>query len=102
MAYLNLNKMVEPVDFGGKECMPKIDAETKLRLSQIKNYDETSILVLASAFPDDESYVRDFLKDMSMLEIQELHAYLIGGARMVEILREQFKKAFDSAMGGEK
>lgn len=98
MAYLNLNKKTEPVNFGGKECIPEINTETNMRLSQIKNYDESAIAVLASAFPSDEEYVKDFLKQMSTLEIQELHAYLVGGPKMVEFVRKKVESALEAAM----
>ena len=101
MAYLNLSA-IEPVNFGGKECTPKIDAETKLRLSQIKNYNKKDCEVLASAFPDDEDYVLEFLSRMATIDIQTLHAYLIGGPTMVETMLNSVEKRLDSAMEGEK
>lgn len=75
---------LEPVTFGGKDCTPKINTELKLRLSQIKEYNDSADEILASAFPDDESYVLDFLKNkMVALEKQTLHLYLMGGEMMV-------------------
>lgn len=101
MAYLSLNTL-EAVDFGGKECMPQLDAETKLRLSQIKNYDNKAIESLASAFPDDEDYVRSFLHNMTRIDIQLLHAYLLGGATMVESIRGQISNVMQSAVKEDK
>mgnify|MGYP006988837637 CR=1 FL=1 len=98
MAYLNLTKKTEPVNFGGRECTPKIDAETNMRLSQINKYDEAAIRTLAAAFPEDEEFVRDFLHQMSIMEIQELHAYLVGGAKMVEFIREKIKDTLTKAI----
>lgn len=81
---------LEPVAFGGKECTPKINTELKLRLSQIKEYNDSADEILASAFPDDESYVLDFLRNrMVVLEKQTLHLYLMGGEKMVEKIWEQ-------------
>lgn len=97
MAYLSLNAL-EPVDFGGRECMPKVDAETKLRLSQIKDYNSKSIDVLAMAFPDDEEYVKEFLAEMTTIDIQLLHAYLLGGPTMVEAIRQQLGNAMSNAI----
>lgn len=86
---------LEPVEFGGKECTPKLDTELKLRLSQIKAYTEADDEVLASAFPDDEVYVREFLKDkMTVLEKQTLHAYLLGGMTAVDTLMGGIKDTF--------
>ena len=101
MAYLNL-QAIEPVNFGGRECTPKIDAETKLRLSQIKNYNKKDCEVLASVFPDDEDYVFEFLGRMATVDIQTLHAYLLGGPTMVESVLKNVEKRLDSAMEGAK
>lgn len=88
MAYLNFNKMHEPVSFGGRECMPSVDEELKLRLQQINTYNAEAKGVIASAFPKDEKYVRNFLDNMSDLDVQELHVYLIGGINLVEKMRK--------------
>ena len=95
MAYMNLSK-IEPVNFGGRECTPIINTETKMRLSQIKNYDESSIAILASAFPNDEAYVKEFLYKMSTVEIEMLHAYLVGGPTMVEMIKEKIAGTMNS------
>lgn len=97
MAYLSLNAL-EPVDFGGRECMPKVNAEMKLRLSQIKDYNSNSIEVLAMAFPDDEEYVKKFLRDISTIDIQLLHAYLLGGPTMVESMKSKIGSVMDSTI----
>lgn len=87
---------LEPVEFGGKECTPKLDTETKLRLSQIKEYDESVDEVLVAAFPDDEAYVKDFLKNkMTVFDKQILHAYLLGGDTMVKNVLNKIEGAMD-------
>lgn len=101
MAYLKLNTL-EPVDFGGRECAPQINAEVKLRLSRIKKYDEEALSVIAEAFPDDEEYVRNFLDKMVTMDVQTLHAYLLGGQTMVETLTEQMNNALSSITEKEK
>lgn len=89
---------IEPVTFGGKECIPKINTETRLRLSQIKNYDDKTDDVLAAAFPDDEAYVKSFLTDkMTVLDKQKLQAYLIGGEEMLAIFQKKIEGAFENA-----
>lgn len=95
MAYLNLNAL-EPVNFGGRECTPDINTETKMRLSGIKKYDESVYPILASAFPNDEEYVEEFLGKMTTVDIEILHAYLMGGPTMVESIKQQI----NTAMGG--
>lgn len=97
MAYLSLNTL-EAVDFGGRGCTPKLDAETKMRLSQIKKYDAKAVETLATAFPDDEEYVRSFLSSMTAIDIQILHAYLLGGPTMVDSIRSQLGNAVEMAV----
>ena len=72
---------LRPVGFGGRECMPvKPDAELQLRLQNIKDFNDEADDILASAFPNDYDYVRDFLRNkMTMMEKQELQIYLLGG-----------------------
>lgn len=94
MAYLNFGA-IEPVGFGGKECTPKIDTETKMRLSQIKKYDETALSAIASAFPDDEAFVREYLGRMATVDVEILHAYLIGGPSMVEKIQNRVDEVMD-------
>ena len=81
---------IEPVEIKGKACVPKIDAETKLRLAEIKTYDKAADLVLASAFPDDEAYVREFLETAPVIEKEILHAYLVGGEQAVSSIMNGF------------
>lgn len=89
---------LEPVEFGGKDCTPKLDTEIKLRLSQIKDYNESADEVLASAFPKDEAYVKEFLKDkMTVFDKQTLHAYLLGGETMVKSLLNKIEGVVDGA-----
>ena len=102
---LSLNGL-EPIEFKGKACRPVINAELKLRLTQITNYGESADSVLASAFPDDEDYVRDFLRNAPTIEKEILHAYLVGGESaakaVIDGLEGGVKKAIDNAMKGEK
>lgn len=90
---------LEPVAFGGKECTPKINTEVRLRLSQIKEYDANADEVLASAFPDDEEYVLEFLKKkMTTFDKQTLHVYLIGGEIMMQKILDQVGETMKGAM----
>lgn len=102
---LSLNGL-EPVEFKGKVCKPVINTELKLRLTQITNYGESADNTLASAFPDDEEYVREFLKNAPVIEKEILHAYLVGGETatkaVIDGLEGGVKKAMDDAVKGEK
>lgn len=89
---------LEPVTFGSKECVPKITSETELKLSQVKKYDKETDEILASAFPEDEEYVKNFLSNtMTMVDKQILHAYLVGGDTLVTTTMEQIKGALKNA-----
>lgn len=82
---------LEPIDFKGKEYMPKIDAEKKLRLSnlkfgtdeELKNVDE----VLCSCFEEDEA--KEFIRTkLSTQDKQVLATYLSGGETGLNRLSE--------------
>ena len=73
---------LEPIDFKGKLCEPKMDTEKKLRLAntkfdteeQIKEADE----ILASCF--EEQYAKKFIKEkLSIDDKLVLKTYLCNG-----------------------
>lgn len=73
---------LEPIDFKGKLCEPKLDVEKKLRLSNIKFETETQIKeadeVLASCF--EEEYAKDFIREkLSTDDKIILKTYLCNG-----------------------
>lgn len=97
---------IQPVNFGGKDCTPEINTETKLRLNQIERYDNETDETLASAFPKDEAYVKKFLHNqMTAFEKQKLHAYLTGGMDLVDKvekeIEQRFHESFNKAIGGD-
>ena len=73
---------LEPIDFKGHLCEPKLDAEKKLRLANIKfdTVEETTAAneVLASCFDDD--FAKDFIREkLSTDDKVVLKTYLTGG-----------------------
>lgn len=73
---------LEPIDFKGKLCEPKIDAEKKLRLQNIsfETVEKATQAddMLASCFEDD--YAKEFIRTkLSVADKQVLKTYLIGG-----------------------
>ena len=73
---------IEPIDFGGKQCEVKMDAEKRLRLSatrfdteeNVRNADE----VLASCFEDD--YAKEFIRTkLSVDDKVVIRTYLLSG-----------------------
>lgn len=73
---------LEPIDFKGKLCEPKIDAEKKLRLQEISFETEEKARiaddVLASCF--DEDFAKDFIRNkLSNDDKIVLKTYLVGG-----------------------
>lgn len=73
---------LEPIDFKGHMCEPKLDAEKKLRLANIK-FDTVEQIseaddVLASCF--DDEFAKTFIKEkLSTDDKMVLKAYLTGG-----------------------
>ena len=81
---------IQPVEFNGRDCTPKLDTGKRLRLARLK-FDEASIdetdRVLASCFPDDEEYVAEFLRSkMTPADKHILQAYLLNGEKEREAL----------------
>lgn len=93
---------IEPVEIKGVICTPKIDTETRLRLSEIKSYDKSTDLLLASAFPENEDHVRAYLETAPVIEKEILHAYLVGGEQATKAILSGFednmKKIMDNAL----
>lgn len=97
---------IRPVRFGDKDCMPKVNAEQRLRLQQLKFEteadNEKADKLFAECFPEDKQYVAAFLDEfMTPFEKQQLRAYLISGANGIRILDEVITKAMNEAMEGE-
>ena len=96
---------LEPIDFKGKLYEPKIDAEKRLRLSDIKfNTEEERIdadSVLASCFEEEEA--KNFIRDkLSIQDKQVLATYLAGGEtglnRLSEITNGTIEKYIEDAL----
>lgn len=82
---------LEPIDFKGKLCEPKVDAEKKLRLQNAKFDTEANIRtaddILASCF--DEDYAKDFIREkLSTDDKILLRTYLVGGETAVNRMSE--------------
>lgn len=95
---------IESVEFGDKQCTPELDAERKLRLGRLDFSTETkekeADKVIASCFPEDEAFVREYLTRCSTLSKQRLQAYLIGGEEAVKIIENGLKSQIEGAMKG--
>lgn len=88
---------LEPIDFKGKMCEPKIDTEKKLRLQEISFETEEKARhaddVLASCFEED--FAKDFIREkLSTDDKIVLKTYLIGG----ETGLNRLSKATDGAI----
>lgn len=97
MAQLNFSGL-QPVGFGGRECMPKLDAELRLRIQMMKTETEADkergAEILAEAFPKDSEYVRKFiLEQMTSYEMRELQVYLSQGAEAAKNISDAVKEA---------
>lgn len=88
---------IEPIDFKGHMCEPKIDAEKKLRLLNIK-FDTTEQIreaddILASCF--DDEFAKNFIREkLSSDDKIVLKTYLTNG----ETGLNRLSKATDGAI----
>lgn len=88
---------LQPVEFGDKAYKPILDADKRLRLSQIKfdtkSATEKAEEVMASCFGDDSAIVLDFIRsEMAPIEKQLLSIYLQQGERGLEAYKEAYSK----------
>ena len=88
---------LEPIDFKGHLCEPKIDAEKKLRLSNIKFETEEQTKeandILASCF--DDEFAKSFIREkLSADDKLVLKTYLTSG----ETGLNRLSKATDGAI----
>lgn len=90
---------LEPIDFKGHLCEPKMDVEKKLRLSTIKFETEADIReaddILASCFDDDfaKSFIREKLSTDDKLV---LRTYLAQGETGLNRLSEATQGAIET------
>lgn len=96
---------IQPVEFGGRDCAPKVNTEQRLRLQNLEFATEADSekadKLLAECFPDDEDYVARFLNEqMTPFEKQQLRAYLVAGARGVRVIDESVANAVNKAIAG--
>lgn len=97
---------LEPIDFKGHSCEPKLDAEKKLRLSKINfetvEQEREADEVLASCFEED--FAKDFIRTkLSKDDKVVLKTYLISGETGINTLSKAtdgaIEKYLDRALG---
>ncbi|WP_407457196.1 hypothetical protein [Fibrobacter sp.] len=98
---------LEPIDFKGHECEPKIDAEKKLRLSAIK-FDTAEDIryadeVLATCF--DDEFAKNFIREkLSVDDKVVLKTYLVSGEtglnRLSDVTNGAIEKYINRALEG--
>jgi hypothetical protein len=94
---------IEPVEFGSRNCKPRLDADKRLRLSQLKYDTDTNRAkaneVIASCFPDDEEFVLDFLRnEISETDRQLLALYLRGGQTAIDAYQKAYNQLMEEAL----
>lgn len=100
---LQINQL-EPVTFGDIQERPVLTAELKLRLDTMEfktNSDiENAKKVLASAFPQNEAKILEYLNSEStpLFEVMRLKSYLQGGDKAVEAYDNSFKQVIDKVL----
>lgn len=88
---------IEPVELGDKQCKPRLDADKRLRLSEIKFSTQVekrkAIQVIASCFPEDEEFVTEFLtEEAGDQDLQLLALYLRGGQNALNAYQQAYDK----------
>lgn len=97
---LQLNKAVA-VKIGECEAIPRVNAELRLRIGELKFQTETEIQnareVMASAFGSKKDEMLNELNDpdLPIFELQRLQVYLQGGDNAVAAFDDSFCKAVD-------
>ena len=94
---------IEPVELGERKCMPRMDADKRLRLSQLNFKTKTDLAkaaeVIASCFPNDEDYAREFLTNYAgPTDMQLVALYLQGGQKALDIYQQTYDRLIDEAM----
>ena len=98
---------LEPIDFKGKLCEPKLDAEKKLRLANIKFETEEQISnaddILTSCF--DDEYAKTFIREkLSVDDKIVLRTYLCNGEtglnRLSSVTEGAIEKYINRALDG--
>lgn len=89
---------LEPIDFKGRLCEPKIDAEKKLRLQEISFETEEKARIaddiLASCF--DEDFAKDFIRNkLSNADKEVIRTYLTSGETGLNRLSEATNGAIE-------
>lgn len=101
---LSFNK-IQKINFGGLEVLPKMNTELKMRLQEVDAKTEAGLgemkQVLSECFGDKASEVRQFMdENMSVIDLYELQAYLLGGDKGVELYHSNLDKAMEKSMEG--
>lgn len=88
---------IEPVELGDKQCKPRLDADKRLRLAEIKFSTQAekrkAIQVIAACFPEDEEFVTEFLtEEAGDQDLQLLALYLRGGQNALNAYQQAYDK----------
>lgn len=88
---------IEPVELGDKQCKPRLDADKRLRLAEIKFSTQAekrkAVQVIASCFPEDEEFVTEFLtEEAGDQDLQLLALYLRGGQNALNAYQQAYDK----------
>lgn len=94
---------IEPVEFGDRKCKPQMDADKRLRLSQLKFETKNDLAKaaeqIARCFPDDENYVREFLENNAgVQDFQLVVMYLRGGQQALDTYQAAYEKLIAEAV----
>ncbi len=89
---------IQPIKIDGVECRPVVNAETRLRIAEIKSLvseedRKKAIEVFATVFPENGDYVREKLAQMTSLDIELIQTYLLAGQKGIDTVLDGLKEA---------
>lgn len=90
-------KTKRTVNFDDKEFTPEIDTETRMRLGEVKFDTEANLQeayeVIAGCFPKNKKEILSYLPKITLFEVQELRAYLLGGEKAVQVIDDELARS---------
>lgn len=90
----------QAIGFGDIVAVPHISTELRLRLQKdvrtgtVEELCETKDL-LAECFTEKRKEIREFMDDMTIVDLQRLQTYLVGGDTMLQAMETRINDAFD-------
>ena len=95
---LEFKNNLEAIRFGDIVAQPSVNIEQRLRLQNLKLSDgaeiDEAITVMSECFGSKAEKVSDYIRNnMTLIEIVQLQAYLVGGQRMLDKINKNMEQS---------